>query len=85
MANFEKIFTPSTFFYWKTRFKTHASSCSGFFSEAMLLIKDVAMVDSLDDFESSRPIKGTQVPNFEMLDARIASSREGQTGGPKAQ
>ena len=46
---------------------------------------ELEIVDSLDDFESSRSIKGTQVPNFEMLDARIAPSREGQIGGRKAQ
>ena len=32
------------------------------------------MVDSVDDFKSSRSIKGTEFQNFEMLDAKIASS-----------
>ena len=59
---------------WKIRFKTQVSACSSFPSEAMLWIKEVEMVDSVDDFKSSRSIKGTQFPNFEMLDARIASS-----------
>ena len=40
----------------------------------MLWIKEVDMVDSLDELESSRSIKGTQIPNFEMLDARMESS-----------
>ena len=31
------------------------------------------MVDSVDDLQSSRSIKGTYFPNFEVLDARIAS------------
>ena len=35
----------------------------------------VEMVDSVDDFESSRPSLGyTRFPKFEMLDARIASA-----------
>ena len=32
------------------------------------------MVESVDDLESSRSIRGTQGPNFELLDARIASA-----------
>ena len=41
----------------------------------MLWIKDVEMVDSVDDLKSSRSIQGyTHFPNFEMLDARIPSA-----------
>ena len=40
----------------------------------MLWINEVEMVDSVDDFKSSRSIKGTGFSNFEMLDAKIASS-----------
>ena len=41
----------------------------------MLWIKEVEMVDSVDDFKSSRSIQGyTHFPNFEMLCARIASA-----------
>ena len=32
------------------------------------------MVESVDDLKSSRSIKGTHGPNFELLDARIASA-----------
>ena len=32
------------------------------------------MVDSVDDFKSSSPIRGISMPNFEVLDARIASA-----------
>ena len=32
------------------------------------------MVDSLDEFTSSRSIEGKDFPNFEMLDAKIASA-----------
>ena len=57
------------------RFKTQASSCSDFASKAMLRIKEVEMVDSVDDLKSSRSIQGyTHFLNFEMLDARIASA-----------
>ena len=46
----------------------------GFPSEAMLWMKEVEMVDSVDDFKSSRSIMGNHFPKFEMLDARIASA-----------
>ena len=71
---FDKFPTPSTFSCWKIRFKIQVGSCSDFPSEAMLLIKDVEMVDSVDELKSSRSIEGEDFPNFEMLDARIASA-----------
>ena len=71
---FDKIPTPSAFPCWKIRFQTQVSSCSDFPSEAMLRIKEVEMVDSVDDLKSSRSIKGKDFPNFEVLDARIASA-----------
>ena len=40
----------------------------------MLWIKEVEMVESVDDLTSSRCIKGTPGPDFELLDARIASA-----------
>ena len=40
----------------------------------MHLIKEVEMVDSVDDLMSSSSIRGLQMPNFEVLDARIASA-----------
>ena len=40
----------------------------------MLWIKEVEMVESVDDLKSSCSIKGTQAPKFEVLDARIASA-----------
>ena len=36
-------------------------------------IKEVEMVDEVDDFKSSSSVRGIQMPNFEVLDARIAS------------
>ena len=37
-------------------------------------IKEVEMVDSVDDLMSSSSIRGIQMPNFKVLDARIASA-----------
>ena len=58
----------------------------------MQWIKEVEMVESVDDLKSSRSIRGTHGPNFELLDARIASAlnkiiqntrfkKKGQSGG----
>ena len=59
---------------WKIRFKTQDTTCSDFPSDAMLWIKDVEMVDSLDELKSSRSVSGKDFPNFEMLGAKIASA-----------
>ena len=40
----------------------------------MLWIKEVEMVESVDDLKSSRSITGIRMPDFEVLDARIASA-----------
>ena len=40
----------------------------------MLRIKEVEMVDSVDDQKSLSSIKGTHGPHFELHDARIASA-----------
>ena len=40
----------------------------------MLWIKEVEMVDSVDELISSRSVSGRNFPHFEMLDAKIASA-----------
>ena len=72
--HFDKFPTPTTFACWKIRFKTEVCTCSQFPTEAILWIKEVEMVESVDDLKSSRSIRGTHGPNFELLDARIASA-----------
>ena len=66
--------SPATFACFKTRFKTEVCTCSQFPTEAMLWIEEVELVDSVDDLKSSRSITGTHRPDFEVLDARIASA-----------
>ena len=72
--HFDKFPTPSTFACWKIRFKTEVCTCSQFPTEAMQWIKEVEMVDSVDDLKSSSSIRCISMPNFEVLDARIASA-----------
>ena len=72
--HFDKFPTPATFACWKIRFKTEVCTCSQFLTEAMHWIKEVEMVDSVDDLISSSSVRGIQMPNFEVLDARIASA-----------
>ena len=70
----DKFTTPSTFARWKIRFKTEVCTCSQFPTEAMHWIKEVEMVDSVDDFRSSLSVRGIWMPDFEVIDARIASA-----------
>ena len=72
--HFDKFTTPATFAFWKIRFKTEVYTCSQFPTEAMLWIKEVELVDSVDDLKSSCSVRGIQMPNFEVLDAKIASA-----------
>ena len=72
--HFGKFPTPATFACWKIRFKTEVCTCSQFHAETMHWIKDVEMVDSVDELMSSSSTRGIQMPNFEVLDARIASA-----------
>ena len=74
--HFDKFPTPATFACWKIRFKTEVCTCSQFPTEAMQWIKEVELVDSVDDLMSSSSIRGISMPNFEVLDARIASALE---------
>ena len=71
---FHRFPTPPSFLVWNTRLKTQVSSGSDFPSGAMLWIKEVEMVGSLDELKSSRSVYGKDFPNFEMLDAKIASA-----------
>ena len=72
--HFDKFPNPATFACWKIRFMTEVCICSQFPSEALLWIKEVEMVQSVDDLKSSCSIRGTQGPYFEVLDRKIASA-----------
>ena len=50
--HFDKFPSPATFVCWKIRFKTEVCTCSQFRTEAVLWIKEVEMVDSVDDLKS---------------------------------
>ena len=67
--HFDKFPTPATFACWKIRFKTEVCP-----TEAMQWIKEVELVDSVDELRSSSSTRGISMPNFEVLDARIASA-----------
>ena len=70
----DKFSTPATFACWKIRFKTEVRICSQFPAEVMLWIKEVELVDLVDNLKSSCSVRGIQMPNFEVLDAKIASA-----------
>ena len=72
--HFDKFPTPATFACRKIWFRTEVCTCSQFPTEAMQWIKEVELVDSVDELRSSSSIRGISMPNFEVLDARIASA-----------
>ena len=72
--HFDKFLAPATFACWKIRFKTEVCTCSQFPAEAMQWIEEVELVDSVDELGSSSSTRGISMPNFEVLDARIASA-----------
>ena len=72
--HFDKIPTPATFACWKIRFKTEVCTCSQFLTETTHWIKEVEMVDSVHELKSSSSVRGERMPDFEVLDARIASA-----------
>ena len=66
--------TPATYACWKIRFKIEVCTCLQFPTDAMLWIKEVEMVNSVDDSKSSSYVRGIRMPVFEVFDARIASA-----------
>ena len=72
--HFDKFTRSATFACWKIRFKTEVCTCSQFPTDAMLWIKEVELVDSVDDLKSSCSVRGIRMPDFEVLDAKIASA-----------
>ena len=74
--HFDKFLTPATFACWKIRFKTEVCPCSQFPTEALQCIKEVELVDSVDELRTSSSIRGISMPNFEVLDAKDCFSAE---------
>ena len=68
--HFDKFSTPAAFACWKIRLKTEICTCSQYPAEAILWINEV----EVDDLKSSCSIRGIQTPDFEVLDAKIASA-----------
>ena len=92
---FDKFPNPQSFLVWPIRFQNQVTASSDFPSEATLWIKEVEMVDSLEELKSSRSVSGKNSPNLVMLDAKIAPAlnkiiqnsyfqEEGQSGGTES-
>ena len=56
--HFDKFLTPATLACWKIRFKTEVCTCSQFPTETMQWIKEVELVDSVDELSSSSSTRG---------------------------
>ena len=64
---FDEFPTSSSFKSWKKRFRNQVTTCSDFPSETMVWIKEVEMVDSVDELKSSRSVAGKKFPNFGVI------------------
>ena len=62
--HFDKFTTSATFAYWTIRVKTEVCTCSQFPADAMLWIKEVELVDSVDDLKSSCSARGNSNAEF---------------------
>ena len=61
---FDKFPTPSSSLCWKIRFRNQVATCSDFLSKAMLWIKEVEIVDSLDELKMLAISCGQEIPEF---------------------
>ena len=61
---FDKFPTPATLACWKIRFKTEVCTCPQFPTDAMQWIKEVELVDSVDDLRSSSSTRGISNAEF---------------------
>ena len=71
--HFDKFLTPATFACWKVKFQDRGMYlfAISYGSDAM---DQRSGVDSVDELRTSSSIRGISMPNFEVLDARIASA-----------
>ena len=72
--HFDKCPTSAKFACWRIRFKTEVCTCSQFPTGAVLRIKEVKMVEPVDDLKSSCSIRRIRMLDFQVLDAKIASA-----------
>ena len=93
--HFDKFTMSATFARWKMRVKTEACIFSQFPADAMLWIKEVEMVESVDDLKNFAFYQRNSWVKFEVLDPRIAIAlnkiinntrfkKKVQSGGPKS-
>ena len=73
---FDKFLAPTTFACWKTRFKTETCPFSKISCGSDAMDQESELVDSVDELRSSSSIRGISMPNFELLDAKIAFGAE---------
>ena len=72
--NFHKFPTLATFACWKIRLKTEVCAYSQFLRKLCIGSKKCRWLIQWMIFKSSSSVRGIQTPNFEVLDARIASA-----------
>ena len=72
--HFDKFLYASNLYWLEEKIQDRGMYIFTISTETMLWNKEVEMVDSVDDLRSSSSTRGISMPNFEVLDARIASA-----------
>ena len=72
--HFDKFLHQQTLILEGKNSRLRCATCSQFPTEEMQWIKEVELADSVDELKSSSSVRGVSMPNFEVLDARIASA-----------
>ena len=66
--------TPSNVAVWKMNFKSEVRSGASYPSEAIVWIDEMDAALSMDELKTSESVAGRFIPDFEILDSKIASA-----------
>ena len=71
---FEKLQNSNTFVICKMNFKSEVCSSSSYPIEAKVWINEIDSDRNMNELKSSSTILGRMIPDFEVLDSKIASA-----------
>ena len=71
----EKFLTPATFACWTIICRIEVYVCSQFLAQVMFWVKEVELLDSVDELRSSCSARGIQMKKFDVFGAEIVSAQ----------
>ena len=72
---FETSPNSNLFVIWRMNFKSEVCSSSSFPTDAMVGISEIDSARNMDELKSSSSMLGRMIPDFEVLDSKIARYR----------